>query len=472
MRSLVWKFTLAFWVVSLVGVVLVAVLAVVLVQERSADLEDRINRDVVANALIRYYNNNGDLPSRRNVSDALSIRDNINWLVIDEKERIILSSSRDPRRPNDSSVQSATPLIAGDEEIGRLILLTQRGSNGQMEREISAARAEFLDSFWQSLAFGAVGATALSLLAGILFSRQLTRPIQDLTQATRAVAKGDLDQQVRVQSHDELGELAQAFNQMGHDLADAQRARRQMTADIAHDLRTPLAVIQGHTEGLLDGVLPPTDATFSIIHDESLRLNRLIEDLRTLSLADAGNLPLLKRLSDPQALLERTVVVHKPLADERGVALELNIDGTLPDVDIDSDRMAQVLDNLVSNALRYTHADGTVTLSSHVATSQLSQQTTLFITVEDTGQGISAEDLPHIFDRFYRADKARQRRSGKSIGGSGLGLAIAQSVVQQHGGQIQAFSRLGEGTTFTISLPVGHTLHTNASQSVHNSGLS
>ena len=194
-------------------------------------------------------------------------------------------------------------------------------------------------------------------------------------------------------------------------------------------------------------MLPATDETFSIIHDETLRLNRLVEDLRTLSLADSGELPLALREVEPRALLERAVTAHAPLAEERGVVLEMVVAaGNMPIV-VDADRMAQVLDNLLSNALRYTPDGGRVTLSSR------SVGQDVLLSVRDTGEGISAEHLPHIFNRFYRADQSRQRDNGSS---SGLGLAISKSVVEQHGGTISVESATGHGTTFTVTLPIAH----------------
>jgi signal transduction histidine kinase len=196
----------------------------------------------------------------------------------------------------------------------------------------------------------------------------------------------------------------------------------------------------------MDGILPPDQETFSIIHDESLRLNRLIEDLRTLSLADAGELPLMIRPTAPADLIERTLLAHKPLADDIAIALECEIASNLPLIAVDADRIAQVLDNLVSNALRYTSQGGRVLLKSEQVGDKL------LITVEDDGEGISADALPHIFERFYRGDASRQRDGS----GSGLGLAISRSIVQQHGGDITVTS--DSGTQFTIALPILHNL--------------
>ncbi|MCI0649245.1 MAG: ATP-binding protein, partial [Chloroflexi bacterium] len=245
-----------------------------------------------------------------------------------------------------------------------------------------------------------------------------------------------------VRSDDELGELATSFNQMSADLAQARDLRRQMTADIAHDLRTPLSIILGHAEALRDGVLPATAESFEVIHDEARRLNRLVDDLRTLSLSEAGELPLTRRPTPPAELLERAVAAHAPQARQKEIALQVEAAAGLPAVDVDPDRMAQVLDNLVGNALRYTPAGGRISLGARP------DPAGVVLMVEDSGPGVPAGELPFIFERFYRGDKSRQRAAG----GSGLGLAIARAIVEAHGGRIAAESAPGEGLAVAIEL--------------------
>jgi signal transduction histidine kinase len=247
-----------------------------------------------------------------------------------------------------------------------------------------------------------------------------------------------------VRTNDELGELAASFNQMSADLAQANQSRRQMTADIAHDLRTPMSVIMGYTESLKDGRLQGSQETYEILHQEARHLSHLIEDLRFLSLADAGELPLIKRPIPPQALLERVALAHMAQAEEKGVTLQVQERPELPTVELDPERMTQVLGNLVSNALRHTPAGGTISLAANIQ-----DNNHLTITVHDTGTGIPAEDLPHIFERFFRGDRVRQR-----TGSSGLGLAIARSIVEAHKGTITADSQEEQGTTFTITLSI------------------
>jgi signal transduction histidine kinase len=306
------------------------------------------------------------------------------------------------------------------------------------------AEAAFLSRVNQALMVGAVGATLVAFVLGILLARTLTRPIRELTLATRAVAKGDLAQQVPVRSQDELGELAVAFNQMNIDLAHAQELRRQMTADIAHELRTPLSIISGYTESLRDGLLPATPKTFDIVYDEVQHLSRLVQDLRTLSLAEAGELRLSYQLTAPQKLLESTAVTYALEAQARNVSLQVKVSPELPEIDVDPDRMAQVLGNLVSNALRYTSDGGLVVLE---ATAPSDNE--LHFIIADNGVGIAPEDLPRVFDRFYRGDTSRQMDDGES----GLGLAIARAIIEMHGGMISVKSEPGHSTTFEISMP-------------------
>jgi two-component system sensor histidine kinase BaeS len=284
----------------------------------------------------------------------------------------------------------------------------------------------------------------IALLLGLLLARTLTRPVAALTEATRAMAAGDLHQVVDVQSRDEIGELAQSFNHMSADLARASTLRKQMTADLAHDLRTPLSILSGYTEGLQEERLNGSPAIFAIMHDEVQHLQRLVDDLRTLSLADAGELPLNLRLVDPAALVERTALSHYITAQERGVEIRVDAVANLPSVHVDTDRMAQVLNNLVGNALTHTAA-GTIHLTART------QNGSVALAVQDAGAGIAAEDLPFVFDRLYRGDKARQR---SREGSSGLGLAIAKAIVEAHGGTITVDSAPGQGSTFTVILPV------------------
>ena len=442
MRSLAWKLSAAFCLVSLIGIVLVTAVTGQRANAISAELETRVNRNALVDRLEEWYSDRGGWPREQARAPRQLQRLEVEWQVVDENGRVILSEwGRSP--PTRQERNAATPLQVDGQTVGYLLL---RPTTAQTQ--VSEARQSFLDAMRSTLVLGGIGATVASLILGIAIARSLTRPLKELTTATREIAQGELATQVPVRSADEIGELSASFNKMAADLDEAQRLRRQMTADIAHDLRTPLSVILGHAEGLIDGVLPADEEMFSIIHDEAIRLNRLVDDLRTLSLADAGELPLVQRPVAPEELVERAVTIHSVQAQEKAVALQTHVTPNLPEVNVDSDRMAQVLDNLVGNALRYTPTGGAVNVSAARVNGSVQIQ------VQDSGQGIPAADLPHIFERFYRADKSRQRDGS----GSGLGLAISKSIVEQHGGRISAASQPNHGTTFTIKLPIASSL--------------
>jgi signal transduction histidine kinase len=292
------------------------------------------------------------------------------------------------------------------------------------------------------LLIGAVGATSLALLIGIILSRHFLRPLSELTVAIQAMRQGNLNQQVQVRTRDELGTLAQAFNDMSAQIHRANQLRQQMTADIAHDLRTPLMVISGYLEALRDGTFAPTPDRFEAMNREALVLKRLVEDLRTLSLADAGELKLQRQSIQPQELLGQVKQSFEPIADEQQVTLRLEVEPNLPDIDVDRERMVQVLANLVSNALHFTPEGGSVTLLARREGDKVQ------IAVKDTGSGIPEDKLANIFERFYRVEEARSQNRGES----GLGLAIAKSIVEAHQGTIKAESQLGAGTSLTITL--------------------
>jgi two-component system sensor histidine kinase BaeS len=308
----------------------------------------------------------------------------------------------------------------------------------------SSIENKYLASVNQSLLIAALGGAVIALFLGLFLARTLTHPLRDLTAATHAMAQGKLDQRVPVHSADELGELAQAFNQMSADLAHANQSRRQMTADIAHDLRNPLTVIGGYLESLQDGILKPTSERFQVMQAEVQHLQRLVDDLRTLSMADAGELAIHRQPIAPKELLERVASAYHCQADGQSINLKVEVEPDLPEINVDPERMEQVLGNLISNALRYTPEGGEVSLSAKLPIDRA--EGSLIVSVEDNGSGIPPEILPHIFERSYRGDPSR---SGNE---SGLGLAIAKSIVELHGGSISVTSSLGRGSQFLITI--------------------
>jgi signal transduction histidine kinase len=361
------------------------------------------------------------------------------FALADENGRVVTPNRQ---LPPDSIVPpdklaEGIPLEVDGKQVGTVLIDDQTPPARNPAEEVFESRTN------RALLLGALGATAVALVLAVFLARTLTRPLQELTAASRQIASGDLQQAVPVRTQDELGELAITFNQMSADLNHANLARKQMTADIAHDLRTPLTVLSGYLEAMEDGTLAPTPARLNMMQQEVDVLKRLVADLRTLSLADAGQLTLHKERFVIGELLAQVQAAFVYQAAKQGVALgaETNYSQV---VSIDQARMRQALDNLVSNALRHTPADGAVDLTAAPLADGGVQ-----ILISDTGSGIPEVDLPHIFDRFYRGDRSRQEGQGES----GLGLAIARSIVLAHDGNISVTSTQGVGTTFSIRLP-------------------
>jgi len=270
--------------------------------------------------------------------------------------------------------------------------------------------------------------------------RRMSRPLDDLIAAADRIAQGDYAVRVKEQGPPEVRSLGAVFNSMADRLQSNDEQRRNLLADVTHELRTPLTVIQGNVEGILDGIYPADEAHLKSILEETHLLSRLVNDLRTLALAESGALQLDKEPTDPAVLIGETIAEFRLQAEAAGVTLDLEVPESAPLLNLDPERIRQVLVNLITNGLRYTPPGGRICV--HFEMNGTEQA---LITVEDTGTGIQPEDLPHIFDRFYKANDSN---------GMGLGLAIAKNLVQAHGGSIQAESQPGEGTKLSIHLPV------------------
>jgi two-component system OmpR family sensor kinase/two-component system sensor histidine kinase BaeS len=276
--------------------------------------------------------------------------------------------------------------------------------------------------------------------------RRIAAPLADVMAAADAVAEGDFSVRVPERGPGEFARLAQSFNRMARELERADQQRRNLTADVAHELRTPLQVIQGNLEGILDGVYEPTRRHIDATLEETRLLTRLVEDLRTLSLAESGQLPLQWETVDLADLLHDVQTSFSGQAEAAGIALQVETSADPGKLAVrgDAGRLDQVLSNLVANALRHTPAGGSVFLRAEPTASGAR------LVVSDTGEGIAEKDLPYVFDRFWRGDRSRSRAGGA---GSGLGLAIARQLVQNHGGHIRVESEVGRGTTFVVDLP-------------------
>ncbi|HLG74024.1 MAG TPA: HAMP domain-containing sensor histidine kinase [Chloroflexota bacterium] len=302
----------------------------------------------------------------------------------------------------------------------------------------------FLESVNRSLIIGCAVAVVVGALLVVLFTNRLRRQLAVIIRVARQLGHGDLSLRVPAPERGDLGDLGSAINGMAEDLERQMRARQQMVADVAHELRTPLQNINGYIEALRDGVLPADERTLGVLTTETAVLRRLVDDLQDLSLADTGRLPVQMGIVRAQDQIEAIVESMRPRAEELGISVAVSAPDDLPEIEADERRLRQVIVNLAQNALAYTPAGGRISIQARPVGG------TLEITVADTGVGISAEDQERIFERFYRVDPARAR----STGGAGLGLTIARELVHAMHGQIGVTSKLGEGSQFWIRLPL------------------
>jgi two-component system sensor histidine kinase BaeS len=306
----------------------------------------------------------------------------------------------------------------------------------------------------EALGFAALAASAMAVITSIFISRQVVSPLQEMMSASQRIADGNYGERVRVSGNipkkeqDELGQLALSFNQMAAKLEKTETMRRQLIGDVTHELRTPLTTIKGYMEGLIDGVLPSNEETYTHIYREADRLQHLVNDLQELSRVEAGAYVLHRQDTTAKNLVDTALARLNRQFEEKGVAVSTHIPDGLPSVSVDADRMGQVLLNLLGNALQYTPSGGSVDITAAL------QPGEVHISISDTGIGIPPEHLHHIFTRFYRVDKSRSR----SGGGSGIGLTIAKFLVEAHSGRIWVESRgAGKGSTFNFTIPLNST---------------
>ena len=306
----------------------------------------------------------------------------------------------------------------------------------------AAVEESSLPSINRFLVWSGILAGAAGIILTFFLSRRILAPVESLSRAARDLARGDFSQRVDVKSKDEVGELAGAFNSMAQELAAAETVRRNMVTDVAHELRTPLSNLRGYMEAIKDGLVEPDATTIDTMHEEVGVLTRLIEDLQELALAESGQLALDFQPCDLADLSRREVAAHLPTAEEAGVAIVSDLAESAP-LYGDPGRLGQAIRNLLTNAVNYTPSGGTVTVSVSTSGDEVE------VRVTDTGPGIPEDQIPQVFERFYRVDRSRSRATG----GTGLGLTIARRLVEAHGGRITLDSRVGEGASFSITLP-------------------
>ncbi len=308
----------------------------------------------------------------------------------------------------------------------------------------NSMQQSFLGTVQQGLVISSLVTLLIALVLGGILITSFTRPIRKLADGTERIASGELGYQVKVNSEDELGKLAKSFNDMSSDLQNADLLRKQMTADIAHDLRTPLSILHGYTEAISEGKMAGNPEIYQAMHSQTRHLNYLIDDLRTLSLLDAEQVNFQFEDIDPTRILTQTRTAFMPLAAKKDLNFTLDLGEKLPRVELDPDRLTQILGNLISNAINVLPTGGNIWLKAW------QEGEKLVIEVKDNGPGIAEEDLPHIFNRHYKVDQSR----GQDQGSSGLGLAIAKKLVEAQGGKIEVSSEIGGGTSFQIFFPL------------------
>ena len=458
MRSLFGKGMVAFLVVILVAVGTVAILT-------GRVTENAFRRYTVARSgmwdgltdrLAAYYRDRG---SWDGLQDALLRLDRrwprargremgppggppmmMDFRVLDPQGRVV-ADTRGLTRGSVSrrELETALPIEVDGNAVGYLLPALASPPSWPLD----SAQTAFLSRVRRTLWVGAAAAVAAALVVGGLLFRSVTAPLRELTAASESIAEGDLTARAEVRGQDEVAQLAASFNEMAESLKRMEDARRSQTADIAHELRTPLTVLQGTLEAMLDGVYASDEENLQAALRQTRTLSRLVEDLRILALADAGKLHLAREWIDLKSFLDEIVEAHHSKADAAGIILSLEVCRSCPEVYVDRDRLAQVMGNLLTNAVQYVPRGGHVIVEADVNAHRT------VVSVIDDGPGVAAEDLPRVFQRFWRADRARRRATG----GSGLGLSIASRIVEAHGGRMWAEETPGGGLTVRFSLP-------------------
>jgi len=458
MRSISVKITLVLVVISLIG----ALFTSFYIQNRTRKAFDSFIRDqdqqVLVEALTNHYLINGSWENVQAVFQKVypfimhnNPGENAGGnspganapFILTSPNGEIQDTSPGPGSPKFGSsiplaeVEKGIPIEVNGEIVGWLV-------SAPSQRPRNNTQQNFLGTVQDGLIISSIVTLAIALILGGFLIQSFTQPIRKLAGATEKVAGGDLGFQVDIDSKDELGKLASSFNSMSTDLEKADLARKQMTADIAHDLRTPLSILQGYTEAMSEGKMAGSQEIYQVMHQQAKHLNYLIDDLKTLSLLDSEELVFQIQNIDPANILQQVESAFSPLAGEKGIQLTLTKDQILPRVNLDPGRLTQILGNLINNALQVLPSGGKIEITA------IQEAKNLLLKVTDNGPGISDENLPLIFNRSFRADKSRASENGSS----GLGLAITKKLVEAQGGSISVESKVGTGTTFLIEFPI------------------
>ncbi len=456
MRSLTWKLGGALLLIVVVSVGLMAYLTNISTTREFQQYISRGNMmytQSLADSLGDLYAEEQGWNNIQETLRSLPLSTSVRILVTDSSGVIIADTAREwlGKESAEVSLSDGTPITVSGQTVGSLYLLTSGGMvRGHMGGRIPQAipmvvtsEEDFLERVNDSLWKVGLIAVAVALVIGLILTRQITRPVRALISGARHLTKGELSYRVTVKSRDEIGELADSFNIMASSLEKGEQSRRQLTADIAHELRTPLTVIEGTVDGIIDGVFQPDTEHLRSIKEQTALLTHLISDLRDISLAESGQLKLNLTSTDMVELVRRVVSNYEINAREKNIRIKLEEEPQISEIEADTVRMEQVISNLLVNAIRHTPSSGSISVTIK------NDEGGLAISVADTGEGIAPEDLPHVFERFYRSGSSRSRKEG----GTGLGLAIVKQMVEAHGGKVWVESKKGTGSIFSILLP-------------------
>lgn len=409
-------------------------------QKTSLDRLDTVKTIVPGMVELMYAEHNGwneVLPLLQQLSDLSGQR----IVLFDNTQQLLIDTGAESEGQPTLDQIDATPMPLHNDgaPIGSLLVASL------VNTQMAHSQALYITAVNWALLWAVLGTGIFALILTWVLTRGILHPVEALTAAVHRMTQGDLKQRVQVTSRDEIGELAHSFNVMADNLARAEQARRHMVSDVAHELRTPLSNIRGYLEAMQDGVVERSCEAINSLHEEALLLNRLVDDLQLLALADSGHLPLVRQPTQLGEVVEKAVQVASHKVNGSGIHFSADVEKELPTLDVDAERIGQVLRNLLNNAFTYTPQRGVIAVDAHRHNGSIE------VSVFNTGEGIASEHLPYLFDRFYRADKSRTRATG----GSGLGLAIVKQLIEAHGGSVWAESKVGEWAKFTFALPVG-----------------
>ena len=457
MRSLSWKIALSLLLVVVVSVGLTAYLTHHRTTREFSDFISESRASYVERTeqtLKDFYTENGSWSGAQGMLESMPTFVNDRLILADSSGTIIGDTNAEWLGETVQSVGLSKPtsIVVSGQEAGKLYLLSSGmfivqfiPSSGTLPAlpPPSSPEQRFLSHVNTSLLIAGVVGAAVAILLGLFLTRQFTKPIRALKKGAARIASGDLAYRAEVKSRDEFGELARSFNSMAASLNSSEQSRRRLFADIAHELRTPLSVIEGTVDAMLDGVYEPNPDNLASIKEETGVLTRLVAELRDLTLAESGKLRVAVEPTNLAEMVQRRVSQAEVIARGKSIALKTEIAENLPRVEVDGRRIEQVVANLLDNALNHTPSGGTVTIAV------LHDKDDILVSVSDTGEGIPAEHLSYVFERFYKVDNARSRKTG----GAGLGLAIAKQMVELHGGRIWVESEVGKGSKFSFTLP-------------------